>query len=300
MIRIRLDDNQVEKIILSHLKNHQQKADLIHKMTQAECRVVNGEIELVVDPGKSDKWLKMLSRADIQNEPAPTQNVSSDSQETPTSVTLDHQDRKNTADFHPLTDQSPEPVPEHKEFVFADQDTGHPVQLNSKPKNPFLIKGKDGTTFFHECAKSGHLREIPDEFWTTDVWFEPALYGETFVHWAGKYGTIDQIPEEYHDADLMLIDDDSGETFLHKAAFHGFLYQCPKEFLVDAYLLVENINQQNCLHKAAESAHFNQIPANILSHEILSIKDAHNFSVMDYLVQSNSTSHLPKSLIPRS
>lgn len=290
MIRIRLDEKQIEQIILSHLKSSQQKAEMIQKMTEAECRIVNGDYELVIEPERSSQWVEILSKGDPSQLKSLTDALINGSQ---------NRDRDSKSNSMKFTEDAEfasvaggiEEDPTERDFEKTPRET--PFAIKSQANNPFLNQSSDGLNFFHECAKFGKLHEIPEEFWTTDIWFAGDKNGETFVHWAARWGTLDQISEEYHDPDMMLVDDNYGETFLHKAAFHGFLWQCPKEFLVEMYLLVENDARQNCLHRAAFGAHLDQIPARILNSEYLNLKDSLGKTAMDYAVETGCLDHIP-------
>lgn len=289
MIRIKLDEKQIEQVILSHLESSQQKAEMVHRMTEAECRIVNGEYELAIEPEKSSQWLEHLSKVDLTQLKPLTDALTND----PKNSDPDRYSKSlmfnEKGKFTALVENIEED-PDEEKSGFSPRDI--PFDIKSQVGNPFLNQSSDGLTFFHECAKSGKLHEIPQEFWTTDIWFASDKNGETFVHWAARWGTLDQIPEEYHDPDLMLVDDNDGETFLHKAAFHGFLWQCPGEFLVEMYLLVENDVRQNCLHRAACGAQLNQIPEEILRPEYLRIKDSSGKTVVDYATEADCLCHI--------
>lgn len=284
VIRIRLDENQVEKVVLSLIGSAEQKAKLITNMTNATCKIVDGEMELAIEPEETDFWFRILSDSKSSDKDLEKISPSGNSLsfEARSAGNIDtSQDHKSESEYD-LIDQCENSGPSNSE-----------VSKRHTSENPFLLKNAEGITFFHECAQSGKLDEIPSDFWTEEVWDTSDDNGESFVHWSGRFGTINQVPSKFHDPNLLLVKDNFGETFLHKAAFNGHLEKTPGILLVEKFLLQKNNLDQNCLHRAAFGGHLNQIPKELLKKQNLESKDTNGKSVIDYAQETETISHLP-------
>lgn len=244
------------------------KAKAFNALTELECHCVDGEFELMAETDRLMKWMD-----DFQND---SKSLSS-----------------REAEIDP-------PAPRH---IFHDipslqtsQGADSPSGTHRKaqpPINPFLAAHSDGVTFFHECARQKNLIEIPEEFWTSDIYQAVDLYGETWVHWAARHGSIFQIPGKFLDPTLLMSVDSLGESPLHKAAFAGYLIQFPHTFLTERFLTQQNYLGQNVLHRSAYGGHIRQIPPNFLIPEFLNSQDHRGYSVYALASQSGCASDLP-------